>query len=85
MVSVALSSWRGGDDVRMRRELIERMEWECSLRSLGVNLDAWIVHFGFVLPGQVCCRDCVDFILGFCKGGGDPVKCMRDSLSETFP
>lgn len=68
--------------MRMRGELEERLEWECSLCALGVNLDAWVVHFGLGLPGQVCCRDCVDFIMGLCKGGGDPVKCMGDALSE---
>ena len=69
--------------MRMRRELEERLAWECSLRVLGVDLDAWIVHFGFGLPGRVRCRGCVDFIMGLCKGGGDPVKCMRDAISET--
>jgi hypothetical protein len=68
----------------MRRAPEEDLDWEYSLRALGVDPFAWFVHFGLGLPGRVCCRDCVDFTMGLCQGGGDPVKCMRDVPSEAF-
>ena len=85
MVSVALSLSRGDDDVKIRREREEYLEWKRLVRDAGVNHLVWVVHFGRGVPGQVCCRDCVDFVEGLCKGGGDPVRCMLDALSEIVP
>jgi len=68
--------------LRVKSVYEEYLEWESCVRMLGVNIDAWVVHFGFEFPGKVQCRDCVDFVMGLCKGGGDPVRCMREALSE---
>jgi len=71
--------------MHMRKDFEEFVEWERLVREAGANPLVWIVHFGRGLPGQVCCRDCVDFLEGLCKGGGDPESCMRDAVSEPLP
>lgn len=42
----------------------------------------YVVHFGNKQPGLVTCKDCVDFKLGFCSGGGNVFDCMYDKAEK---
>lgn len=64
--------------MRMSRELDERCELMAACAVRGVDFDVWYDHFGMSLPGTVSCVECDDQSRGMCKGGGDPVVCMRD-------
>jgi hypothetical protein len=37
----------------------------------------WYVHFGEVPPWEARCTDCADHREGVCKGGREPVGCMK--------
>jgi len=54
-----------------------RREWERAVRAAGVDPWLWFMHFGFIFPGYASCRDCLDYRLGICGGGIDPVVCKR--------
>ena len=62
----------------MRRELDEQCELMAACAVRGVDLEVWVDHFCMSLPGAVGCSSCSDHVEGLCKGGGDPVVCMRD-------
>jgi len=66
---------------RMARREQDRLrrEWERAVRAAGADPLLWDIHFGSVLPGCARCRDCLDYRLGLCAGGRDPVVCMRHS------
>jgi hypothetical protein len=42
---------------------------------------AWLMHFG-CFPGerQVTCRDCDDYKVKECEGGGKPEECMKEKI-----
>lgn len=66
--------------MRMRRELDEQCELERACVLRGVDVEAWVDHFGMFRPGDVSCSYCEDLKLGMCVGGKDPVVCMQDDL-----
>ena len=61
----------------MSRELDERCELmrACAVRVIDVKL--WMDHFCMSLPGDVSCSECEDLKFGVCRGGRDPIVCMR--------
>ena len=38
----------------------------------------WYVHFGELGSWEAGCRDCTDHKHGLCRGGRDPVQCMKN-------
>ena len=61
----------------MWRELNEKPELirECKLR--GIDVEGWFLHFGFGMPGEVTCWDCMGYQSDDCEGEMDPVECIK--------
>ena len=43
----------------------------------GINPIIWHIHFTR-RPDKAKCEDCLDYLSNLCKGGKNPLECMRE-------
>jgi len=62
---------------------MKKIKTDRDLVRYGIDPLVWYIHFD-KRPDKATCKDCVDYKSGVCKGGRNPLECMREASSTSI-